>query len=326
LIGSPTWLSNLTINDQQGDPSVRAISHSKDIDQNIKREFHLAGIYPEKMSPALRDSLVKAGIARSHPHKLTGNDKSVEQENLRLSRIHPDKVSEELKRLLGYRAEYDGEWFLVDSRFASVYMTALATMLAQEAKLSPLTTREPYQGLALRCLIDEVISEGRPDARGTLLTLVMESLRIDPDTSVAKLISFRRARADQLSELSAMFDDLKTTIEKSENREELEHIAQKMFENKIRPGMEKLKKELSDNTIQSAWEGFYQAATFSVGSGSALANYSTMNSATLLGAGAFLTATTVAVKAVFASRKVRRASPYSYLLDIEKKFALPRYV
>jgi hypothetical protein len=314
----PYWLSTLYSHHPQNDPSFRALQQSDHLANDVAEDFHWAGIYPEKMAPELRNHLIEIGLG--HVHRDNTKFRNFLMNHPRLSRLPPDKLSHELKRLLGLRPEYDGEWFIVDSRFAGAYMAALAAMLATERKLSPLTTEESYQGLNLRCFIDDVAAAEPSDARGALLTLVMEGLRIDPNTPIAKLLNFRRARANQLAELSALFDDFKSKIEKSEEGE-LAERAKRIFQNNIRPGLEKLKKELADQSIQSAWKGFYQAATFSAGGGVLLT--AVVPSATVVTLGAFLTVTNVAVNSIFARRKVRTTSPYTYLLDIEKKFSAP---
>jgi hypothetical protein len=318
----PYWLSDLYRHYPQNDPSFRALQQSDCLANDVAQEFHWAGIYPEKMAPELRNHLIEIGLGHAHRDNTTPQFRNFLMNHPRLSRLRPDKLSHELKRLLGLRAEYDGEWFIVDSRFAGAYMAALAAMLAAERKLSPLTTQESYQGLNLRCFIDDVGAAEPSDARGALLTLVMEGLRIDPNTPITKLLAFRRARANQLAELSALFDDFKSKIEKSEEGE-LAERAKRIFRNNIRPGLEKLKKELADQSIQSAWKGFYQAATFSAGGGALLAEVAVAAPATVVALGAFLTVTNVAVNSIFARRKVRATSPYTYLLDIEKEFSAP---
>jgi hypothetical protein len=299
---------------------------SETLRSQIGGDLHLVGIYPEKLSPEMREAIVAAGIGRVHPAKYPDKVKRALRSDPNLSRIASRKMSSELKRLFGYREEYEGDWILVNSHFAAAYMAALAAMLAREAKLSPLTSQEAYQGLNLRFLIEGDKGPGEEqDANGALLTLVMESLRIDPKTSVSKMIAFRRSRATQLAELSAMFDDLGSKIEKSEDQRDLKDKARRAFENRIRPGLEKVKKELQDQTIQSTWKGFYQSAMFSAPLGTVIAAFAQANSASIVGAGLLLSGVNVAVNSIFARRKSRASSPYTYLLDIERKFSLPRY-
>jgi hypothetical protein len=118
---------------------------------------------------------------------------------------------------------------------------------------------------------------------------------------------------------------LSRSIERSESKRELEEKASRVYENNVLPGLEKLKAELSDQSIKSLWQGFYQGAMVSVGTGTALAKFTAASEPTVLGVGAFLAVATVGINAVIGRRKARRASPYTYLLDIESRFSMPRY-
>lgn len=112
-------------------------------------------------------------------------------------------------------------------------------------------------------------------------------------------------------------------MEKSESARELQKAALSQYENKIRPGLERLRKELSANSLHSAWKGFQRGATVSVAAGGALAFFTGFTGTPLLGAGAMMTIADVAVETYFARNRARAASPFTYLLDIEKKFAVP---
>jgi hypothetical protein len=326
----PNWLDELFSAPTKADPSVKALKASETLSLEMRDSLSVVGIYPEKLSPDTKEALVRAGLARIHPAKLPRNLRAKLEAEPSLPPI--DRMSGSLKRIFGYREEYDGEWLLVDSRFADAYMTALAAMLARETNLSPLTHQTNYQGLNLRCLIDEEVGAGdhqvgagEHDARGTLLTIVMRNLQVDPDASVRKLIAFRRKNADQLAELSARFDGLKSSLEKSQDQRELEERAKRILENEIRPGLNKLKKELQDQSINAAWKGFYQAATLSTTAGFALTHFAQANSLSVAGVGLFITTANVAIEAAFTRRRTRTSSPYTYLLDIEKRFSLPKY-
>lgn len=326
LFDRPGWLSDLLATGPESDPSIKALRRSETFRNQISDDFQLVGLYPEKMSREMKDAIVKVGLGRIHPAKMAAELRNEMQSDPQMSRIASGKMSLELKKLFGYREEYEGEWILVNSNFAAAYMAALAVMLAKKAHVSPLTSQEAFQGLNLRFLIDEnseLVDENQASA--ALVTIVMESLRVDPSTPVAQMLAFRRSRVDQLAELSATFDDLRSKMEKSENQRELQERARRAYENKVRPGLEKLKNELRDQTIQSSWKGFYQAATLTATGGTLLANFAQTNSLSVFGAGLFLTTVNVAVEAAYARRKARASSPYTYLLDVENKFSLPRY-
>jgi hypothetical protein len=57
-----------------------------------------------------------------------------------------------------------------------------------------------------------------------------------------------------------------------------------------------------------------------------LGTFTNLSHSALLGAGAFLTLSGIAVKSYFSGRKVRATSPYSYLLDVQREFALPPWI
>jgi hypothetical protein len=250
------------------------------------------------------------------------------RDEIELARLHPAKLSPELRALFPGEPNVgagETEWLLVNSNFANVYMAALAATLAKEIDVSPLTNEEASLGINLRCLIDDVAQAGEGAAKGALLTVVMEGLRIDPETRIGKLIAFRRSRGTQLAEMSAAFDQLESTIKESEDKNELTEKAQRAFNSNVRPKLEKLKDELLGQSIQSVWEEFYRAITVTLPGGSALAHFTSWTAPVLLGAGAFLTLADVGIKSYFARRRARAASPYTYLLDIERKFSLPRY-
>ena len=238
-------------------------------------------------------------------------------------RLHPGKLSYELRRLQRRgRHHEEGDWVVVDGRFAEIYMSALAALLAREIDMSPLTNEGPSAGVNLRCLIDDVSASGPTASRGALVSVVMEGLRVDPETPIQKLLNFRRGRRDQLAELSGKFDALKSSIEKSADGEEIECRARRVFENEIRPALMKLKNELRDQAIGSAWEGFQTAATFSAAPSAAL--WATGFSAPVaLGVGAFITAAGIGIKSYLGQSEARAASPYTYLMDIERKFSVP---
>src|SRR5687768_14318212 len=143
LIERPNWLTELYGHRAGRDPTVQALKSTDLVSRDVRRELHQVGIYPEKMSPELRSLLVERGLGQIHRDKLPLGLKQV-FERSDLAHIHPAKLSREVKRLLGYRDEYEGEWLIVDSRFANAYMAALAAILAKQNGLSPLTSEDSY--------------------------------------------------------------------------------------------------------------------------------------------------------------------------------------
>ncbi len=284
------------------DPNEGTLIHADKVGVNIRDEFLRAHIHPEKMSLELRDLAMRAGLARMHPEKLSPETR-------------------ELMRRLGGRRDNEGEWLLVDNRFAEVYMSALAALLAKEADLAALTNEEPSMGVNLHTLLEDVKPSAESDKKGALVSFVMEAICVDPKTRVDKLLAFRRSRQNQLAELSAQFGEISSKISNCETGKELEEKVRDTYVTKVRPKLESLKDELGDSSIQAVWDGVQRAVTVSVPAGGAMAYFSGLTGTTLLAAGAAIAVTDIAVKTHFARKKARRASPYTYLLDVQHKFS-----
>jgi hypothetical protein len=114
------------------DPNAMTLLHADEAGMEMRRQFHRAHVHPEKLSPKLRDLAMRAGLARMHPEKLSPEMRSILDE-LEFVSMHPEKMSPHLRHLIRRAERFrdnDGEWLLVDSRFAETYMSALAALLA----------------------------------------------------------------------------------------------------------------------------------------------------------------------------------------------------
>lgn len=112
---------------------------------------------------------------------------------------------------------------------------------------------------------------------------------------------------------------------------DLEEQVQKIYKRDIEKAFIDLESELRAASIQSAWEGVYRGVFFTVPAQSLLSvvgqslpgNIGPASHGIMIGAGALLTVTDVAVKTYFARRKARKSSPLTYLLDAHREFSLP---
>lgn len=318
LMEEPEW-SRSIFGGRSAGPSQRALMHADKLGHEFKwRMEEIVGIHPDKMPPELRSVFLQSGgLELLSAGKLSPYFRRL-MEDFDFYRMHPEKLSHELRHLRRHGPQHEeGDWIVVNGRFAEIYMSALAALLARRVDVSPLTNEEPSSGVNLRCLIDDVTASGPAAARGALVSVVMEGLRVDPETPIIKLLAFRRRRRDQLAELSGKFDALKGSIEKSADGSDIENKAKRIFANEITPALAQLKSELQREAIGTAWKGFLSVSTIStlgVAIGSA---------AVPLGPGvALVTAATIGIKSYLARSKIRGGSPYTYLLDIERKFSL----
>lgn len=323
LMDSGIFRRDLDADRMDRDPNRFALMHADKLGMGIRDQFLGAHMHPEKLSPALRSLAMRAGLARMHPDKIDPELRHLLEE-MQFVSMHPGRMSrhfEDITRRANRRFNNDGEWLLVDSRFAEVYMAALAALLSKETELAALTNEEPSMGVNLHTLLDDVKPSSQSDKKGALVSFVMEALRVDPATRVDRLLDFRRSRETQLAELSGHFEELASKIVSCETGKELEERARQVYQTRIRPKLEALKSELRDNSIQALWEGVQRAVTVSVPAGGALAYFTGVTGTTLLTAGAAIAVTDVAVKTHLARNKARRASPFTYLLDVERRFS-----
>ncbi|WP_420964628.1 DUF6236 family protein [Bradyrhizobium sp. B120] len=247
------------------------------------------------------------------------------------SELHPDKVSFALRQMFE-RAEKDSsEWMLVNADFSDMYMAALALLLAEARDdLVPVTNSAVDHGSAVYSLLADSASVSVPQA-GRLVSLTMKNLRIDPETPIAKIITFKQKRRHQLIELSAKLNELNSKIKEADPKE-MERQAKRIYTDEVEKGMADLKSELQAASIQSTWDAFQRCMSLTVpGQTVAVAAAShllppsaaAISHAIALGSGALLTLTDVAVKTYFARRKARRDSKYTYLLDAQRAFSAP---
>jgi hypothetical protein len=308
----------------QRDPNAGVLLHANKVGMRIREKFQNAHIHPDKLSPEMRSLAMRAGLADIHSEKLSPALQEFLSE-LSFSRMHPEKLSLKLQHLMRrsrLSSQNDGEWLLVDSQFAEVYMSALAAILSKEAGLAALTSEEPSMGVNLQSLLDDVKPSAHSDKKGALVSFVMQAIKVDPNTRIDKLLAFRRSHKNQLAELTAQFEDLSSKITTSESGIELQELAKDAYVTRIHPKLAALKGELRDCSIQSVWEGMQRAVTVTAPAGGALAYFTGLTGNMLLAAGAAIAVTDVAIKTHLARNKARRASPYTYLLDVERKFSI----
>lgn len=157
-----------------------------------------------------------------------------------------------------------------------------------------------------------------------MTSVVVESLSIDASTPIEQVIRFRRQNQARLRELANEFEQLSEKFEKAEDAREIREKASRHYTRHIRPELERLRESLLDASVGAAWYGFKNTVTLSAAAGSAAAALLNCPLNIVLGAGAFATVVDVGVQAHLAGRKIRRDSPYTYLLDVERRFALPK--
>lgn len=246
------------------------------------------------------------------------------RDRFQMARMHPQKMSPELRALFANERADESNFLLVDAEFANFYVSVLAARLAQDLNASPVSNGTPSFEANLRTIVDEVATKGPSPAAGALAMITMENIVIDPAIPIEQLLRFRRKNTTLLERVVVEFDKLGEQIKAAETADELKEKASRLYQRDVRPRLESLKEALDDQYIGSLWGGLTMAATVSVGSAAPLASIVGLKGAVLMGAGAFLTLSNFAVQSHFSMRKARRDSPFTYVADLERSFSLPK--
>jgi hypothetical protein len=216
----------------------------------------------------------------------------------------------------------------VDVRFASFYLTLLATTLASKNGLALLSDNARNVKLAdsaNRGAETEVLARlagtktGRANLGQTgLLELVMSDFGIDPSTPVKKILKFRQKHASEIGRFRTKIGRLVSGIEEDCPLEALSQRVKDLYVNEVLPAFGDLKAGLKDCQINWAAKHLPSSASFSVSSTSVplvLVGLA-VPQAILVGAGVSLVASAV----IFNRKrsKLLRDNPFSYLFSIER--------
>lgn len=301
-----------------------------DIGNQIKEALGDAGMYPKKFSRQVRERMLHLGLSQVRHGKMSPGLRRA-LEDLAIARVHPHKLSRALRSFeeeLPFITDDDQKWLLVDSRFASSYMSALASKLSKKLDLSPLTSSEREQSAAFSFMFDDMIDYTGNGAQGAMVGLVMRGLRVDPSVPVQKLIQFRRDREDQYKDCAGKILELSDKLSgagDSDGRDFLESAKESYVRN-IEPSLRSLRRELSNQAIATTWGGAYRALSISIPASGTLAYLTGLNGTALLGAAAALAAADIGIQGYLAGRKARSSNPFSYLHDVRNNFGLPEWV
>jgi hypothetical protein len=265
-----------------------------------------------------------------HPEKLP---KQVRE----LVSIHPMKLPYAVREMLGTEARR-GDWLSVDNRFAAFYMTLLATRLAGRFGLGLLTDDAGPDGLAdvsrrgdRRTTPDwEMRMHGRfargrsgtGDARlaqGLLANLVVNGVRIDPRTSIKRILEFRQVHAAEIGQLRLEIAKLVDSVEgRVQSLDALRQDVADVYRNSVLPSIAALQKALTGSRIKWLWDNALKVSSFSAGATSLPVVLGlSVPHALLAGIGASLTVASAQYR--IDRRAALQASPYAVLLAAERE-------
>ncbi|MBK9750060.1 MAG: hypothetical protein IPO91_25255 [Chloroflexi bacterium] len=133
------------------------------------------------------------------------------------SLLYPDKMSRKLVEQLVERgqARWQQNQLITSSRFSTFYMTLLAAILSRRQRLALLTGEEKFDQLSSAVKRGDAPT-GIPNddhlAAGLLAYLTIDALKVDPETPIDKIITFRRQYSDELTEFRNGVNELASEI------------------------------------------------------------------------------------------------------------------
>lgn len=272
-----------------------------------------------------------------HPDKLP--------ETIRhLSRMHPDKISGEIRYLLrelGLSRRGRGDFLEVDDKFASFYITLLATRLSEKIGAGLVTSSSLPHNLSLKVKTDSQIGgiidfsrrhrydydryENRQNvprelAQGMLVELMIEEIALDPNTSINKILKFRNNHASELGRFRTKVGELTSSLPENIPLQAMRQHVNDIYVNEVKPSLDDLKKSLTSSRIKWLTNSWMKLAFISAGSSSMLIGMglATAN-ALLIGAGISLVGSGILYNVD--KKDSLRANPYSYVMSLQTELS-----
>ena len=257
-------------------------------------------------------------MARIHHDKLSE----------RLFRLHPSKLSHELRYIL--EDNMDSEWFWVSSSFASYYMTMLANKICDENGYRLLTDNPLCSNLSDKVKLgikglNPEIREFRPNrinqqlAQGFLINLIIERINFYPTTNVIDILSFKENHKDALGLFRTNLKKLLKEIPDNDSVKILKEEVGSIYNDEFLPAYNNLKKQLDSSGIKWTADNFAKVGFFSVSTTSIPLHLLglTVPQALLAGAGVSLIASLISYN--IDKQNTLRDNPYNYLLEVERE-------
>lgn len=240
--------------------------------------------------------------------------------------LHEEKMSFALADMLrqgGFAPDADG-WIRVGQQFSGVYMGALVEELAHKLSASSVTDRGPAYGMMLSKGLGLLQGhEGHDTVAAALVHITFEQLKVRPDAPIGDVLKFRNKRTDELKRFRIAVRDLAKKVE-VEDGQEIEPIVHDVYRHEIEPAYADLKASFGETGLGAFGDAAMRLVTLSPG------NYLSAAAGTAAGVATAGSIGGIAAGGVFLGglfvqrwlerRRLRRESPYAYLLSLSKTF------
>nr|WP_293834096.1 DUF6236 family protein [uncultured Arsenicibacter sp.] len=257
----------------------------------------------------------------------------------RIARIHPEKMSSEIRHAISADISEDG-WMQVDRRFARFYMSLLANKICDNERLVLLTDDEQASNLTEKARVDNQIQvlkrreyDYKRDERttlhlseGLLSNLALRGIKFSPDTDVIDVIRFKRNYQDELGAFRTNLTRLVKDIPKDITFEQLQYQVNDIYINEFLPSYNNLKSALDGSKLKWIADNVMKISFFSTGA-TALPTMmlgANIPQALIAGAGVSLISSVVSYNVDKTERL--RNNPYSFLYSAERQLSKEKFV
>lgn len=269
-------------------------------------------------------------VKGEHQNSFIHTDK-LPRQIARISRLHPEKLSSEIRHLIRDDIERDG-WLEVDSRFAKFYMTLLANKICERERFALLTDHTLSSKLSEKAKLDNqrnVIRRERPWeyeryenttlhlSQGLLSNLILKGIRFAPDTRTEDIIKFKGKHLDELGAFRNALERLVSDIPSDASFEAVQQHVHDIYINDFQPAYNNFQKALTGFRLKWISDNLMKITFFSSGTTSLLPFLigATIPQALLAGAGISVVTSVISYNQDKA--KMLRDSPYSYLVSAD---------
>ena len=208
-----------------------------------------------------------------------------------------------------------GDWLVLDREMIEYYMTLLAANLSKEKHLALLTKDEVFEQLS-----NKVKRRDNPGIRkqrlgeALLAQVVLETVKIEPDTPIEKIIGFRKNYADEIGVFRTEIGKLAQGIDpETPSVEALQQQVHDIYLNQIQPSVSNLQKALRGRNIR-IWVTNLSSFIFAESINSLVLS-TPMNLLTYAGC-------EIAVNSInylLDRKEALRSNPYSFVLSAQTK-------
>jgi hypothetical protein len=143
------------------------------------------------------------------------------------------------------------------------YMSRLASVISEADGSVPLTNEKFWQSAMLGRYVN--YSQERAENQAKLVTMSLDTISIDPDVPLKKVLEFREKHRDKLLALRREIRALVRSISKGLDDSEKQKVFEEILRDRIIPSREVIQTELRETDIGFVWRCIEIAAVTDVG-------------------------------------------------------------